>query len=123
MKSAALFFPKNYLLAPKRNSLTGKPVEKVFPSRSPASNFPEFENVKKEIESYENKRPDWFESASLHYEVDFQVGLFQFEKGEYIPHHDHPDMTGVINVVSGNLLAKNYTIQKQDYLAISIFPN
>ena len=76
-------------------------------------NFPEFENVKKEIESYENKRPNWFESASLHYEVDFQVSLFQFEKGEYIPHHDHPDMTGVINVVSGNLLAKNYTIEKQ----------
>lgn len=75
--------------------------------------FPEFENVKKEIESYENKRQDWFEAASLHYEIDFQVGLFQFEKGEYIPHHDHPDMTGVINVVSGNLLAKNYSIQKQ----------
>lgn len=76
-------------------------------------NFPEFENIKKEIESYENKRQDWFESASLHYELDFQVGLFQFEEGEYIPHHDHPEMTGVINVVSGNLLAKNYTIKKQ----------
>ena len=75
--------------------------------------FPEFENVKKEIEAYENKRPNWFESASLHYEVDFQVSLFQFEKGEYIPHHDHPDMTGVINVVSGSILTKNYSIEKQ----------
>ncbi|MEO1513917.1 MAG: hypothetical protein AAFV95_02855 [Bacteroidota bacterium] len=76
-------------------------------------NFPEFANVKKEIEAYENKRPDWFESANLHHEVDFQVSLFQFEKGEYIPHHDHPDMTGVLNVVSGSLLAKNYTLEKQ----------
>ena len=76
-------------------------------------NFPEFENIKKEIESYENKTPNWFEAASLHNEVDFQVSLFQFEKGEYIPHHDHPDMTGVINVVSGNVLAKNYSIQEQ----------
>ncbi len=76
-------------------------------------NFPEFEKIKKEMEAYENKRQDWFESASLHYEVDFQVSLFQFEKGEYIPHHDHPDMTGVLNVVSGNLLAKNYTIEEQ----------
>lgn len=76
-------------------------------------NFPEFENIKKEIDSYENKRADWFESASLHYEVDFQVSLFQFEKGEYIPHHDHPDMTGVLNVVSGSILAKNYTVEEQ----------
>jgi len=76
-------------------------------------NFPEFENVKKAMVAYEDKRPNWFESTILHYEVDFQVSLFQFEKGEYIPHHDHPDMTGVLNVVSGNLLAKNYTIEEQ----------
>ncbi|MEL6812138.1 MAG: hypothetical protein AAFP76_12470 [Bacteroidota bacterium] len=75
--------------------------------------FPQFTNVKKEMEAYENRRPNWFESARLHYEVDFQVSLFQFEKDEYIPHHDHPDMTGVINVVSGNLLAKNYSVKEQ----------
>ncbi len=76
-------------------------------------NFPEFENVKKEIESFKNKTPNWIEAARLHKEVDFQVSLFQFEKGEYISHHDHPDMTGVINVVSGNLLTKNYSITEQ----------
>jgi len=75
--------------------------------------FPQFENIKKEMEAYENKRPNWFESASLHYEVDYQVSLFQFEKGEYIPHHDHPEMTGVLNVVSGSLLAKNYSVEEQ----------
>ena len=75
-------------------------------------NFPEFENIKKEFESYEDKTPNMFEAANLHREVDFQVSLFQFEKGEYIPHHDHPDMTGVINVVSGNVLAKNYSIEE-----------
>lgn len=76
-------------------------------------NFPEFANIKKEIDGYENVRPNWFESSSLHYEVDFQVSLFQFEKGEYIPHHDHPDMTGILNVVSGSILAKNYTIEQK----------
>ena len=76
-------------------------------------NFSEFENVKTEIEAYENKRENWFESSNLHHEVDFQVSLFQFEKGEYIPHHDHPNMTGVLNVVSGNLLAKNYDVKEQ----------
>lgn len=65
------------------------------------------------MDAYENKRPNWFESASLHYEMDFQVSLFQFEKGEYIPHHDHPNMTGVLNVVSGSLLAKNYNVEEQ----------
>jgi len=60
-----------------------------------------------------DKRENWFESANLHHEVNFQVSLFQFEKGEYIPHHDHPDMTGIANVVSGSLVAKNYTIEEQ----------
>ena len=73
-------------------------------------NFPAFKNVKKEMEKYEDNTPNWFEAASLHNEIDFQVSLFQFEEGEYIPHHDHPEMTGVINVVSGDILAKNYTI-------------
>ncbi|MEM9022408.1 MAG: hypothetical protein AAGB22_01610 [Bacteroidota bacterium] len=75
--------------------------------------FPQFENIKQELEAYENKTPNWFEAASLHYEVDFQVSLFQFEPGEYIPHHDHPNMTGVINVVSGSMLAKNYSVEHQ----------
>lgn len=76
-------------------------------------NFPEFENVKKEMDGYVDKHPNKFEASSLHTEIDFQVSLFQFEKGEYISHHDHPDMTGVINVVSGNALLKNYTIEEQ----------
>jgi hypothetical protein len=76
-------------------------------------NFPEFGNVKAIFDNYENKDPNWFESEELHEEVDFQVSLFQFEKGEYIPHHDHPNMTGVLNVVSGNLLARNFNVEEQ----------
>lgn len=76
-------------------------------------NFPEFKNVKSGFDNYEDKRENWFESERLHHEIDFQVSLFQFEKGEYIPHHDHPNMTGVLNVVSGNLLTKNYNIEEQ----------
>lgn len=72
--------------------------------------FPEFENVKQAMQAYENKRQNWFESDRLHHEVDFQVSLFQFEPGEYIPHHDHPNMTGVLNVVSGSILTKNYDV-------------
>lgn len=74
--------------------------------------FPEFGNVRQAIQAYENRRPNWFESTSLHHEVDFQVSLFQFEQGEYIPHHDHPEMTGVLNVVSGSILARNYDVDE-----------
>jgi quercetin dioxygenase-like cupin family protein len=76
-------------------------------------NFPEFENAKKLMDTYENKHPNRYEAASLHEEIDFEVSLFQFEKGEYISHHDHPEMTAVINVISGNALLKNYTIEEQ----------
>ena len=76
-------------------------------------NFPEFENVKTIFDNYEDKRENWFESETLHHEVDFQVSLFQFEKGEYIPHHDHPNMTGVLNVLSGNLLARNFDFAEE----------
>jgi hypothetical protein len=76
-------------------------------------NFPEFANVKSAFEHYENSTENWFESETLHHEIDFQVSLFQFEKGEYIQHHDHPDMTGVINVVSGELLARNFDFQEK----------
>ncbi|WP_394746849.1 cupin domain-containing protein [Spongiimicrobium salis] len=76
-------------------------------------NFPEFENVKKGLNDFTNNTKNWIEASGLHKEVDFQVSLFQFDKGEYIPHHDHPDMTGVINVVSGSLLTKNYSIEEQ----------
>lgn len=39
--------------------------------------------------------------------------LISFEKGEYISHQDHPDMIGVIYVVSGNAFLKDYTVEKQ----------
>lgn len=75
--------------------------------------FPEFENVKKEFVGYTDKNKNWFEHSLLHKEFNFQVSLLQFEKGEYISHHNHPDMCGVINMVTGNALVKNYTLHKE----------
>ncbi len=77
-------------------------------------NFPEFENVKLAFDNYKNSRPDLFEHTLLHTEIDFQVSLFQFEKGEYIAHHDHPKMCGVINVISGEMDIKNYSFEKNE---------
>ncbi|TXD84511.1 hypothetical protein ESY86_05485 [Subsaximicrobium wynnwilliamsii] len=74
--------------------------------------FPEFQKVEKAFKEYKNNKPDWFEHELLHQEIDFQVSLLQFEKGEYIPHHDHPEMCGIINMVTGNALVKNYSLEK-----------
>jgi hypothetical protein len=74
--------------------------------------FPEFEKVKKAFQEYKNQSPDWFKHELLHQEIDFQISLLQFEKGEYISHHDHPEMCGIINMVTGNALVKNYSIDK-----------
>ena len=75
--------------------------------------FPEFENVKKEFSSYKDETKNWFEHDLLHKEINFQVSLLQFEKGEYISHHNHPDMCGVINMVTGNAMVKNYSLHKE----------
>jgi cysteamine dioxygenase len=41
---------------------------------------------------------------------DFQISYLQFEKGEAIPHHDHPGMTGVLLCATGELVTENYTL-------------
>jgi hypothetical protein len=74
--------------------------------------FPEYENFKAASANYKDINKDWFEHEALHKEKDFQISLLQFEKEEYISHHDHPSMCGVINMVTGNALVKNYSIHE-----------
>lgn len=76
--------------------------------------FPEYQNVKLAFDTYTNKRPNLFEHTLLHTEMDFQVSLFQFEKNEYIRHHDHPKMCGIINVVSGEMNIANYSFERDE---------
>lgn len=46
--------------------------------------------------------------AQPHFCKTFQVSLIQFEKGEIIPHHDHPSMCGVIMGATGELAVENF---------------
>jgi hypothetical protein len=71
--------------------------------------------IQDKLAAYKNGTPDWFEHDLLHKEVNFQVSLLQFEKGEYIPHHDHPKMCGVIFPVNGELDVKNYNVLPSDF--------
>ncbi|MDA7880706.1 hypothetical protein N9A94_00190 [Akkermansiaceae bacterium] len=54
-----------------------------------------------------NKRVDF---EPLEKQRDFHVTLLQFEKGEEIAHHDHPEMTGVILCASGKIETWNYDL-------------
>lgn len=54
-----------------------------------------------------NKRPDFYK---LEKQRNFEVSLVQFEKGEEIRHHDHPDMTGVLLCATGNIDVWNYDL-------------
>ncbi len=42
--------------------------------------------------------------------ADVQVSLIIFEKGERIPHHDHPGMTGVMTCAAGSVEVKEYDV-------------
>ncbi len=40
--------------------------------------------------------------------TELQISLVTFDKGESLPHHDHPSMTGVLTCASGKLFVASY---------------
>jgi len=50
-------------------------------------------------------KPDF---AELLKTTDVQISLITFGKGEWLPHHDHPSMTGVLTCATGALLVDSY---------------
>jgi 2-aminoethanethiol dioxygenase/cysteine oxidase family protein len=40
--------------------------------------------------------------------TDVQISLVTFEKNEWLPHHNHPTMTGVLTCATGDLLVTSY---------------
>ncbi|MCY4143397.1 MAG: hypothetical protein OXG08_06905 [Gammaproteobacteria bacterium] len=66
------------------------------------------EYIEKYIESYRNWSPNFPGIRDLHRESQFMVSLLEFEKGEKIPLHDHPDMTGVILCTQGRVKVDHY---------------
>ncbi len=59
-------------------------------------------------ESYQNYSKSFPEIRRMHYETQFMVSLVEFEAGEVIPLHDHPDMTGVILCAEGRVQVDHY---------------
>ncbi len=55
------------------------------------------------VASYQDKAEDFPEIRSMYYKQDFMVSMLEFEAGEVIPLHDHPDMTGVVFCTEGHI--------------------
>lgn len=58
---------------------------------------------------YADRYRDFPEITTVEETDDFEVAILQFEAGDSIDLHDHPDMTGVILCVSGAVQIENYT--------------
>jgi hypothetical protein len=64
------------------------------------------------ISRYKNAHKNFPEIRAMHKEHDFQVSLLEFESGEKIKLHDHPDMSGVILCTEGRINIQNYDLLK-----------
>lgn len=60
------------------------------------------------IDRYQNMNLHFPEIRRMYYERQFQVSLLDFELGEKIPLHDHPDMTGVVYCTTGRIGVDHY---------------
>jgi hypothetical protein len=49
--------------------------------------------------------PDFAEPLKT---TEVQISLITFEKNEWLPHHNHPSMTGVLTCATGDLLVASY---------------
>ncbi len=65
------------------------------------------------IERYKDLNTDFPEIRSMHYESQFMVSMLEFEPGEEIPLHDHPDMTGVAYCTTGRVVVDHYDRLKE----------
>jgi len=57
---------------------------------------------------YKNRNPKFPEFDKMHREKLFEISLVEFDKGEVIEHHDHPEMTGVLLCGKGKLKVENF---------------
>lgn len=62
------------------------------------------------LSDYRDRFPGFPEITTLHEEIDFEVSVLQFEAGERIDLHNHPDMTGVIRCLSGDVSIESYDL-------------
>ena len=60
------------------------------------------------IDRYRDQNQEFPEIRTMYYESQFMVSMLDFEPGEDIPLHDHPDMTGVVLCTTGQIVVDHY---------------
>lgn len=70
-------------------------------------------HLKEVMARYRNAHRNFPEINALHQEQIFMVSLLEFEPGEQIELHDHPDMTGCILCSEGEINVQNYTLDER----------
>ena len=71
------------------------------------------QHLREVVSRYRNTQQNFPEINALHEEPSFMVSLLEFEPGEKIELHDHPDMTGCILCSEGEIQVQNYTLGKR----------
>jgi PCO_ADO len=71
------------------------------------------QHVVEVMSRYRNAHKNFPEIKALHKEHSFMVSLLEFEPGEKIELHDHPDMTGCILCSEGEVRVQNYTLDER----------
>ena len=66
--------------------------------------------IQRHYSGYQNRRKNFPEFTKMHKEKAFQITLLEFETGEKIPLHDHPDMSGVILCAKGSIDIDNFDL-------------
>ncbi len=67
------------------------------------------DHVQKIIQNYKNAHRNFPEIRDMHRTTEVQVCLLEFEPNERIALHDHPDMTGCIRCIEGEVRICNFT--------------
>ena len=67
-------------------------------------------HIQQVIQRYRNFNSRFPEIRYMHNEQQFMVAMLEFEPGEEIGLHDHPDMTGVTFCTEGKLQVEHYDL-------------
>jgi len=65
------------------------------------------------LNNYLDDSPNFPELTPIHESIDFEVTIIQFEANEIIDLHNHPDMSGVIHCLSGDITIDGYNLLEE----------
>ena len=65
------------------------------------------------LSSYVNSNANFPQIKNVHEAIAFEISVIQFAPGEQIKLHNHPDMTGVIYCINGDINIEGYNLLEE----------